>query len=704
MKLTPAILGLVLGFGPPVFLVAQRQAQELAADWKFIRQDMPSTAKTDAWQSVAVPHTWNAEDGANGMAADPQHPSGYYRGVGWYARNLGVPADWKTKRVFIRFEGVALVADVLVNGIPIGQHRGGYAAFCYEITPYLRFDGKDTVRVRADNARAFDVAPLSGDFTVFGGIYRPVRLIATDEVCVSPTEFASPGVFLTLKKLTPGEAAIEARAIVSHGGKAKTRAQVEVEVKDASGARVAQQARSVDLDAGATMTVSQDLRVAKPRLWQARKDPYLYSATVRILRDGKVVDEVTQPLGIRTVALTPQHGFLLNGQPYPLHGVNRHQDRDGKGTALSPADHEEDHAMIVEIGATCLRLAHYQQADQIHDLSDRTGIIEWQEIPLVDAVGGSPQFLENARQQLKELILQGYNHPSLSMWGLYNELDASWSMVATAPSIPVITNLQELAKQLDPTRPTVAAFKDGDASALASVPDWVGWNIYPGWYNAQPDQIAPWIDKYHAKMGKRIALSEYGAGANPRQFQEGAPKKPNPDGPFHPQEWQNYCHERDWALVKDSPKLWGTFVWVMFDFASDKRNEGGTPGINDKGLVTRDRKIKKDTFYFYKANWNPEPMVYLASRRMTPRKLAATEVKAYSNCAEVELKVNGVSAGTVKPDEVRVCRWPNVQLKPGTNHIEAVARAGDKSLTDACDWELAAAAGPAAPPAPQGRP
>lgn len=667
---------LILSAGVPA-AHAQRQTIELRDGWKFLRQDTLPLAKTDGWETVSVPHTWNTVDGANGLAADPQSSEGYYRGPAWYARALDIPEGWKGKRVFIRFEGVALVADVFVNGISIGQHRGGYAAFCHELTPWLHFDGRDTLRVRVDNARAFDVAPLSGDFTLFGGIYRPVRLFATDTVCISPLHFASPGVFLTLRRLTGDTARVEAKTFVSSGAVATSDIQVEVEIKDAAGAIVASEKTGLELPAGAEGQAAQVLTIPHPHLWNGRKDPYLYMAAFHLLRDGSPVDEVVQPLGIRTVALDAQRGFLLNAEPYPLRGVNRHQERAGKGTAISDSDQAEDHAMILELGATAVRLAHYQQAEAFHELSDRAGLIEWQEIPLVDTVGGSPQFLANARQQLTEMILQCYNHPAIGLWGLFNELDPKWAQVKTAPAAPLVADLQKLAKELDPARQTVAASFPEDAGAKHRIPDGMAWNIYPGWYAGAPEDAAGMIAKYSSQMGgRRIGISEYVAGANPLQFQEGVPVQPAAGGAFHPQEWQNHFHETLWAQLKDNPKLFGTWAWVMFDFAVDKRNEGGVPGLNDKGLVTRDRKIRKDTFYFYKANWNAEPMARIASRRATPRRDALTEVKAYSNCAEVELRLNGESLGTKTPNDIKVVLWPQVTLRRGANHLEISARAG----------------------------
>ena len=662
----------------------------LKSDWKFLKRDIAPDQNAEEWRNfqmppwevVTIPHTWNAVDGANGLAANPELPEGYYRGPAWYERALPIPAEWKGRRIFVRFEGVSVVADVLINRVPIGQHRGAFGAFCFEITPYLKFDGKDAMRVRVDNSRAFDVAPLSGDFTIFGGIYRSVEIFTTGEVCISPTFFGSSGVFLTLMELSKEKAKVEVRTLISNGVSHFKDIALEIEIKNAEGAVVAKKTERIAQTE--TNENSTTLYIPSPRLWRGLIDPYLYSATVRLNRNGELLDEVTQPLGLRTVALDRVKGFLLNGDPYVLHGVNRHQERTGKGWALSDSDHDEDHALIREMGANTIRLAHYQQAEYFHNLSDRHGIIVWEEIPLVDAVSASPGFLANARQQLQEMVYQNYNHPSVAMWGIFNELDCG--AMATAPAVPVVDDLEKLAKQIDPTRPTVAASFRQNAGAKHKIPDAAAWNIYPGWYSSSPDDADGWIGDFSKQMGARIGISEYGAGANPAQFQEGDLARPVYNGTFHPQEWQNHFHERLWAQLKNNPHVYGTWIWAMFDFAVDKRNEGAIPGLNDKGLVTRDRKTKKDSFYFYKANWNSEPMVRIASQAATPRTKALTEVKVYSNCAEVELIVNGKSAGRAKPDAIKVCRWPDIALQPGRNTIQA--RANGEKLSDSCEWTL----------------
>ena len=669
-----------------------RDVIAVQSDWLFLPRDTApdennaawKNLQTPPWQKVSVPHTWNVVDGANGLETDATLPEGYYRGPAWYERALPVPPEWKGRRVFVRFEGVSIVADIFINRVAVGQHRGAFGAFCLEITPYLKFDGQDSMRVRVDNARALDVPPLSGDFTIFGGIYRPVEIFATGEVCVSPLFFGSPGVFLTLRKLEDKEAEVEVKILVSSAASENRTIDLEMEIRDAAGAIVAKKSETLETSPGAPCRHLANLKIPLPRLWRGAADPYLYATTVRLRRGGEVLDEVTQPLGLRTVGIDKEKGFLLNGETYALHGVNRHQERAGKGWALTNADHEEDHALIREMGANTIRHAHYQQAGYFHDLNDRHGIISWEEIPLVDAVSASPEFLANARQQLQEMVYQNYNHPSVGMWGLFNEIDCG--AMKTAPAVPVVENLQKLAKEIDPTRPTVAASFRQNAEAKHKIPDAAAWNIYPGWYSSSPDDATGWIEGYRKQMGARIGISEYGAGANPAQFLEGELVRPVHNGDFHPQEWQNYFHERLWAQLRDNPNLFGTWIWAMFDFAVDKRNEGGIPGLNDKGLVTRDRKTRKDTFYFYKANWNPVPMVRIASRAATPRTKAITEVKVYSNCAEVELLVNGKSAGPAKPDAIKVCRWPEIALQSGRNTIQAIA-AGEK-LSDTCEWTL----------------
>ena len=668
----------VLWAGLPAF--AQREISDLPDGWKFIKADAGLTAPVNSWESVSIPHTWNNLDGQDGKKAEPDLKDGYYRGPAWYERALDVSPVWKGKRVFLLFEAASTVAQVYLNGQLLGEHRGSFTAFCFELTGHIHFDGPNELRVRVDNSRFDDVPPLAGDFDVMGGIYRPVHVIVTDPVCVTPLEYASPGVYLTTRELTDAAATVEVKTLVSNGLDSAVTAQVETDIVDADRHVIATQKSPLALEPNETKPVLQTISVAHPHLWNGRKDPYLYHALVRVTAGAGEGDAVMQPLGLRTVAITNEQGFLLNGQPYPIHGVNCHQDRQNKGWAVSNADHDEDMKLMLDMGVTAIRLAHYPQSDYVHDLADHNGILLWNEISLVSAVRDTPEFKDNASTQLHEMILQRYNHPSAAFWGLFNELGGKLDDIA----VPILQELKREQKELDPTRLSVAAscvFRKG----FDTVPDWICFNPYTGWYNGMPGDLTGYIDnRYHENGDKRIGLSEYGAGANPMQHEDEPLEKPKASGQFHPEEWQAYVHEQEWAQIKNNPKLWGSFLWCMFDFASDGRNEGGHPGLNDKGMVTADRQTCKDAYFFYQANWADAPMLHIAGRRFVERRQAVTDIKVYSNCPSVELKVNGKSLGLVVPDDLHICRWKNVELQPGNNEI--AASSPGTSLTDKCGW------------------
>ncbi len=661
---------------------AERDSTELATEWKFVQGDAGLAATTGTWEEVTIPHTWNALDAERGKVGNPTLPDGYYRGACWYARTLDIPASWKGKRVFIRFEAASMVAKTYLNGQLLGEHRGAFTAFCYELTGGLKYGAENELRVQVDNSHQEDVPPLAGDFNIDGGIYRPVHLIVTDPVCITPLYFGSPGVFLTEKAVSAEAATVEVKTLVSNGEEGRATVTVSARITDAAGESVASLSSDGEIEAGGTNAITETITVPHPTLWQGRTNPYLYTATIDVLRDGQVVDEVTQPLGLRTFALSAENGFQLNGVKYPIHGVDRHQDMRDKGWAISPEDHERDAKIMLEMGVTAIRLAHYPQSEFFHDLCDHNGILLWNEVSLVDMIRDTPEFGANAEQQLRELILQRYNHPCVAFWGLFNELG---NKPGPAPDA-LLKRLKGVVNELDQTRLIVAA-SDKQNRSYNLIPDWTCFNGYPGWYGKGVAQdMGAFIDQRAQEIGKPIGISEYGAGGNPEQHQEGPPQKVDNKGQFHPEEYQSYVHEIDWGQIQNNPKVWGSFIWVMFDFSSAIRNEGAKPGVNDKGLVTQDRKIKKDAFYFYKANWTTAPMVYIASRRMTPRKMATTEVKVYTNCGEVSLTVNGQAIGTAKPDAVHVCRWENVTLQPGDNQIAVAATGGGAG--DNCDWVL----------------
>lgn len=678
-----------LAFGSS--LLAQRQVIDLGSDWKFIRQDMGPTAEPDgAWSDITVPHTWNVSDGQNGKAAEPKLPDGYYRGSGWYYRRLTLPAELGDRRVIVRCEAVNQVADLYVNEHHVGQHRGGYTAFAFDVTPFLRRDGRDVLRIRADNSRFPDLAPLNGDFTFFGGAYRPVTLLVVHPVHLTLLDHGTRGVSVRQQQLSTERAEIGVRSLVRSEAVAETNVLLKTVIVDADGQRVSEQVAVVVLATGETRAVEQVLQINRPHRWHGRRDPYLYRVRVEVQREGRTVDTVEEPLGLRTVAIDEARGFLLNDEPYPIRGVSRHQDRLDRGTALSVEEQTEDIRLVLEMGATAIRLAHYPQSDVIHQLADQHGLLLWEEIPNIERVPSLPEFAPRLKQQLVEMILQGYNHPSVAFWGLFNEAKATWQTPMGAPPEPLTRELRALAQQLDPSRLIVGASWLRHRDPLHDEVTYPAFNQYPGWKFDTPADMGRWIDVISSNHGgRRIAIAEYGAGASVHHHLEKDLAPPvSTETPFHPEEWQAIVHEGNWRDMRANPRLWGSFVWVMFDFAADYRNEGDTPGRNDKGLVTYDRKTRKDAYHFYQANWTEKPMVYVTSRRMERRRLSPVpEVKVYSNCAEVELRVNGASLGLQKPDEIAVCRWADVALQRGANRIEAIARTADGVETrDACSW------------------
>ncbi|HTB81187.1 MAG TPA: glycoside hydrolase family 2 TIM barrel-domain containing protein [Opitutaceae bacterium] len=670
--------------GLPVFLLAfcltgigaTRSDTLLDTGWRFYRGDAQDAAgpafNDDGWSAVTVPHCWNAIDGEKG--------GDYYRGPGWYRHALELPATDQGRRIFLRFEGASQTAKVFVNGTEAGEHLGGFGAFCLEITAFVKFGASNVIAVCVDNSKRADLAPLAGDFTIFGGIYRPVHLLVTDPVCLSPLDHASPGVTVQTLHVSDEKANVTIEALVSNSNAAADSVQVATSIMDATGQVVARTSEEISVPAGITQREMHAFTLLHPHLWNGRADPYLYTAVVELRRGDAVIDRIEQPLGLRYIRID-RTGFYLNGKLYPLHGVNTHQDALDKGWAISDADQKRDLDFILELGANSVRAAHYQHSETFYRLCDETGLLVWAELPQVNFVGASHAFEQNSCDQLLDLIRQNINHPSIFTWSLSNEL----RQPSADPDF-ILHDLNNLAHAEDPTRPTIQAAYINIWPSVNEIPDLIGINAYPGWYHGTIDDMGPEIDKDQAwGHGEGFCMSEYGAGASIHQH-EANPKQPAPKGRWHPEEWQALVHEHDWAAIRAHPMVWGSFLWCMFDFASDSRNEGDTPGRNDKGLVTYDRKIRKDAFYFYKAQWSNDPFVYITDRRFTPRTDPATEVKIYSNCDRVELAVNGVSHGMQKGDDEHIFRWPAITLKPGENRIEATATRGGKTFTDSCAW------------------
>ena len=650
---------LLMLYGMSMF--AQRQDILLNNDWNF-RFSHQVQKGTEV--RVDLPHTWNAQDALSGKID-------YKRGIGNYEKNLFIRPEWKGKRLFIRFEGVNNIADVFINRRHIGEHRGGYGAFIFEITGKVEYGKENSILVRVNNGEQLDIMPLVGDFNFYGGIYRDVHLLITDETCISPLDYASPGVRLIQDSVSHRYAKVRAIVDLSNGSSGNQ--EVELNVRLLDGQRVVKEGtKNVNLSGNEVMQQELTFEIDQPHLWNGRQDPFLYQAEV----------------GLRLYRIDPDKGFFLNGKHLPLQGVCRHQDRSEVGNALRPQHHEEDVALMLEMGVNAVRLAHYPQATYFYDLMDKNGIIVWAEIPFVGPGGYNdkgfvdlPAFRANGKEQLKELI-RHYNHPSICVWGLFNEL----TELGDNP-VEYIKELNVLAHQEDTTRPTTSASNQmGD---LNFITDAIAWNRYDGWYGGTPADLGKWLDRMHKDHPEIcIAISEYGAGAS-IYHQQDSLVKTVPTSWWHPENWQTYYHIENWKTISSRPYVWGSFVWNMFDFGAAHRTEGDRPGINDKGLVTFDRKVRKDAFYFYKANWNrEEPMLYLTGKRNTVRTQRLQTITAFTNLSGAELFVNGKSYGKAIPDSYAILEWKNVELEPGENEIKVVSTNKKLPLSDSFHCRL----------------
>lgn len=589
-------------------------------NWRFRK---PGEEEAD----VTLPHTWNAKDGQDGG-------NDYWRGTAVYSKRFLRPDMKPGERCFIEFTGAAMTADVTLNGKHITHHEGGYSTFRVDLTDLLSEDNELTVSVdNSDNERVY---PQKADFTFYGGLYRGVNLI------IVPAEH--------FEHVKDGTAGIKVTPTVDLE---KKTAAVTVETWHNAGA--------VEITVnGETKRVEREavFTIENVRLWDGLDDPYLYTATAR-MDSG---DEVSVRFGCREFHIDPDKGFFLNGRSYPLRGVSRHQDRIGLGNALTRKEHEEDMAVIRELGANTVRLAHYQHAQEFYDLCDENGIIVWAEIPYITKhMSGGRQ---NAVDQMRELITQCYNHPSIVCWGLSNEITASSPV--TEELLEDHRALNELCHRMDDTRPTVMAhaFMLEKDSPLIPIADMASYNLYFGWYLGELSQNEAFFDEYHAMFPDRvIGFSEYGADANVR-FHSTQPEQGD-----YTEEYQCVYHEHILKLIEERPYLWATHVWNLFDFAADGRDEGGKKGENQKGLVEFDHKTKKDAFYLYKAAWSREPFVHLCGKRYADRTEEMTEVKVYSNRDSVTLTVDGRELETKTGQTVFTFSVPLT----GEHRIEAVS-------------------------------
>ena len=586
--------------------------------WLFSKEKDLDRAQ---WEAVTLPHTWNAKDGQDGG-------NDYYRGTCYYTKQLALAECKGAEQVYIEFEGANSSADVYVNGKLAVHHDGGYSTFRANITELL--DGDNEILVAVDNAPNDRVYPQMADFTFYGGIYRDVNIICVPKAHFDLDYYGGPGITVT-PIVDGGNANVAVQGYFTGLAGAET---VTYTIKD--GETVIEEVTIPATDGKA------DFVIENVHLWHGRKDPFLYTLEA-VLSDGeKALDERIVRFGCRYFEIDPEKGFILNGEEYALRGVSRHQDRWGIGNALLPEHHKEDAELIYEVGATTIRLAHYQHNQYFYDLCDEMGFVLWAEIPYISQ--HLPNGRENTITQMKELVAQNYNHPSIFVWGLSNEIT-----MKGADDPDLLENhhiLNDLCHEMDKTRLTTMAIVsmcDMDAEYV-QIPDTVSWNHYFGWYGGDTSMNGPWLDNFHAKYPNLpVGVSEYGCEA--LNWHTSDPQQGD-----YTEEYQAYYHEELIKQLFTRKYLWATHVWNMFDFGADARAEGGEDGQNHKGLMTFDRSYKKDSFYAYKAWLSDEPFVHLCGKRYVDRVEDVTKVTVYSNQPEVELFANGVSLGKQTSD------------------------------------------------------
>lgn len=676
----------------PCGTFAQRIDRTINSSWLFHKGDvdsLPMDAPFEAWTPVHLPHTWNI--------ADVQDEArGYYRGPGWYAKVLRIPADWKNKQVFLHFEGANQEATVFLNGKQLGHHIGGYTAFRFNLSPYLNFGDENLLTVRVTNELKDSIPPLSGDFTIYGGIYRNVRLIVTDPVHFDMDNDASDGVFTVIHDVSHEQARVALEGALVNDQNQPRSVRLETRIVDAQRTVAASDVLDLSLNAGERVDFQTvEMTLQNPNLWSP-ESPYLYDVDVRIVdaADGALLDELTLPLGLRWFEFDEHNRFVLNGKPIKLIGANRHQDMPGKGSALSDEDQRNDFTKAKDLGFNFVRLAHYPQAQEVYRTCDQVGLLVWSENPIVNQISpaeqveSSEEFTSNCLTMQREHIRQTRNHPSVVFYGYMNEIllrPLKWKLTPEALD-QVAQNTLELAKKLNvltkeeaPGRKTVMAVHYDEAYnkyGLADVVDVIGWNLYFGWYYETKEDFGPFLDEQHKKYPNRpLIVSEYGPGADVRCRTE------SPVLYDFTEDYQLVMHESYLKQMMDRPFVTGSAAWNLFDFGSEGRRDT-IRSVNQKGLHTFDRK-EKNVCGLYRARFSGEPVVFITLRH-DPKQggiedaagagTSTHPVKIYSNASDVELFLNGTSLGKQPVDTYAVTF--DVPFRDGVNRLKAVGSNG----------------------------
>lgn len=628
----------------------------LNQDWRFIQKDagLPDTLPND-WEKIDLPHTWNAVDGHDGNGS-------YDRGKYWYAKSFKTPKQpLAGGRVYVEILAAGQQASVYVNGKEVTYHEGGYSIFRADITDLCREEGENLLVVACSNENKSSVYPQSADFTFYGGLYRGVNLISVPDAHFDLDYYGGPGLMVTPKPCESGGAVFELESWVTHADENFT---VMYSVRDAEGAERASAVRPAD-------NTRVSVYVPDAVKWEIDR-PYLYTVTATLQRRNEAYDEVSVRAGVRSFSCDPDKGFVINGVETPLRGVSRHQDQLYKGNALTKEDHYEDARIIKELGANTIRLAHYQHSQDFYDACDELGFIIWAEIPFISVMNKDPEAHQNCISQMKELIIQNYNHPSICFWGISNEI------LIGGISDQLVENhkeLQKLCKELDPTRLTTIAHVSMTPvdSPMHGITDVESYNHYFGWYGGKMEDNGPWLDNFHKTHPEIcLGLSEYGC--------EGiiTYHGPNPACKDYSEEYQALYHEHMAKVLDERPWIWSSHVWNMFDFGCAARNEGGVAGRNNKGLVTMDRRTKKDSYYIYQAYWSSRPMLHVCGRRYAQRAGDTTQIRVYSNQPSVALYINGKLVEEKSAEKVFVFE---AALEDGFNIVTAVAGELKDSIT-----------------------
>lgn len=640
----------------PALSVTGRDVYNFNGGWRFFAGNNPSA---ESGVRVNLPHTWNRD----AIAGDKN----YFRGMGYYMNEADIPEAWRGQRVFIRFHAANTVSNLYINGRHAGEHRGGNSAFVYEITDFLQFGGKNVFWMAVNNSPQADVLPVGGDQNIYGGVIRDVELIVTGRDMISLTDHGSDGIYIVQKVVDRDF--VEGEVVILVNGVKDNNVTADMTIYDEQDNIVASGSAKIRLSGRATTHERIPFSFGEPRLWQGTDDPYLYRVNVSVYADEALSDSVTVSTGFRRVEISPDGPLLLNGNPYPVRGVAVVPDRAQAGPVLNRQQVGEDFEFITEMGATAVRIPVIKHDRYFYELCDRYGLLVIQGFPLTGSVyfadnafSNTEAFRANGMTQATETIRQLFNHPSVIMWGIFSNMH-------TRGENPVdyISNLNLLAKREDPSRLTVAVSnEDGEINFITDV---VMWDHHFGWRSGIPSDIQIWRRQFQLNWENISSAVNWSAGASV-YHQGDTLRRPNFLGRYHPERWQTYLHEQYYRYLNGDSMFWGLFAGNMFDYGAAGRTWGEGNGINDTGLVTFERKYRKDAYYFFKANWNPyDPFVYIAERRWTQRHKQRQDIKVFTNRPEAELYINGAPSGIGKAESGTIV-WKDVELDPGVNRIE----------------------------------